>query len=58
MFGKSTLRTGNDGIQIYFRIHSSTLDALTNLDGLSADCEASPVGDNNSRHNTSRAWDC
>ncbi len=34
MLGKSTLRTGNDGIQFDFHIYSSPLNALSKMDGI------------------------
>ncbi len=44
MPGKSTLRTGNDGIQFDFHIYSSPLNALSKMDGIHQPPPASPHG--------------
>ncbi len=45
MPGKSTLRTGNDGIQFDFHIYSSPLNALSKILGINADCTPLPQGE-------------
>jgi hypothetical protein len=51
MLGKSTLRTGNDGIQFDFHVYSSPLSALSNTDVINirpkSGRNSSPLADDN-----------
>ncbi len=46
MLSKSTLRTGNDGIQFDFHIYSSPLNALSKMDGVSTPLPSPPSRSN------------